>query len=301
MRIILAGATGFIGSGLREGLVEKGHEVVILTRQMSKENQPGVRTRYRYWNPPGTGTWEKEVDGMDAVINLAGESITKRWTPEQKKNIAASRTGTTQALVRAVQKARKRPLFFLNASAVGFYGHHLNEELTEESPAGNDFLANTCRAWEQEVLKAEGLVPRVIRLRLGIVLEKQGGALAKMLPPFRLGLGGPIGTGRQWMSWVHREDVIGLILYCLEKNETNGVYNVTAPHPVTMREFAETLGHVLHRPAVFPVPGFLLKLLMGEMSGMILNGQKVLPKRAQSAGYSFKFPKLEPALKEILQ
>lgn len=302
MRIVLAGGTGFIGTALRESLVRKGHEVVVLTRQSARENQPGVRTRYVYWNPSDEqGFWENEVNGVGAVINLAGEPIVgKRWTPEQKLKISESRTKATEALVKAVQNVRRRPYLLLNASAVGYYGPHETQELTEESPAGEDFLARTCRDWEAAALRAEDFGLRVVRLRTGIVLEKNGGALQKMLPPFQMGVGGPLGTGRQWMSWIHRDDLIGLIHFILEKKEIRGPVNGTAPAPVTMKEFAATLGRVLHRPGFWPVPEFVVKIPLGEMSEILLKGQRVIPKRALEAGYVFKFPALEGALKEIL-
>ena len=302
MRLVLTGGTGFVGTALRESLTQKGHEVVILTRQASRENQPGIRTRYAYWNPTQSGPWEKELEGVEGVINLAGEPLVgKRWSAEQKQKIRESRVGATRAIVEAIRNAKRKPLFLINASAIGCYGPHGDEELGEESPAGKDFLGQTCQAWETEAQKAEGSGLRVVRLRTGIVLEIGGGALAKMLPPFQLGLGGPLGTGTQWMSWIHRKDLIALIDFAIEKREIRGVLNATAPRPVTMKEFAQTLGRVLHRPAFFPVPAFVLKILLGEMADMLLTGQRVLPKRALASGYSFQFPNLEPALKEILE
>ena len=300
MRLLLTGGTGFVGSALRESLTQKGHEVVILTRQASRENQPGIRTRYASWNPNQSGPWERELDGVDGVVNLAGEPIVgKRWTPEQKQKIVESRVGATHAIVEAIRNAKRKPLFLINASAIGYYGPHGNEELTEESPRGNDFLGETSQKWEAEALRAEELAIRVVRIRIGIVLEIGGGALAKMLPPFQWGLGGPLGSGNQWMSWIHRKDLIGLIHWAVEKKEIRGALNATAPAPATMKEFAQTLGRVLRRPAFFPVPEFAVKLLLGEMSDVLLKGQRVLPKRALATGYTFQFPKLEPALKEI--
>ncbi len=302
MRLVLTGGTGFIGTRLRESLVEKGHEVVVLTRQASRENQPGLRTRYFYWNPPEGGAWEKELEGMDGVINLAGEPIVgNRWTQKQKQEILESRAGATQAMVAAIRKTKRKPLFLINASAVGYYGPHGDEELTEGTPHGKDFLAQVCQAWEAHALRAEDFGLRVVRLRIGIVLERGGGALAKMLFPFQLGLGGPLGSGNQWMSWIHREDLIGLIHLLLEKKEVRGAVNATAPHPVRMREFAKTLARVLHRPAVFPVPGFVLRILLGEMADLLLTGQRVLPRQALALGYPIKFPGLEEALRAILK
>jgi hypothetical protein len=302
MKIILTGGTGFIGSALREKLVEKDHELVILTRQASLESRPGIRTRYAFWNPPDGGAWEREVDGADGVINLAGEPIVgKRWTTAQKQKLLESRVGATQAVVGAIRIAKKRPGFLINASAVGFYGPHGDEEVTEENPHGNDFLSHICQAWEAHALRAEDFGVRVVRVRIGIVLEKGGGALAKMLPPFRLGLGGPVGSGKQWMSWIHREDLVNLIQFLAEKKEVRGAVNATAPNPVRMGEFSKTLGRVLHRPAVLPAPAFALKILLGEMAGVLLTGQRVLPKKALEFGYTFQFPSLEGALKAVLK
>lgn len=301
MRLVLTGGTGFIGNALRESLVQKGHEVVVFTRRSSLENQPGIRTRFCRWNPPEGGAWERELEGMDGIVNLAGEPIVgKRWNGEQKQKIVESRIISTRALVSALKNARRKPFFLLNASAVGYYGPHGDEEVTEDSRTGNDFLSETCKAWEVEALRAEDHGLRVIRLRIGIVLEKGGGALGKMLAPFQLGLGGPLGTSRQWMSWIHRKDLIGLIHFLIEKKEARGAVNGTAPEPVRMKEFSRTLGRVLHRPAFFPVPGLVLKILLGEMSDVLLKGQRVLPKRALEWGYAFQFPRLEMALKEIL-
>jgi len=302
MRVVLTGGTGFIGRALRESLVEKGHEVVVLTRQSGPENQPTLRTRFCVWNPPAGGPWEKELDGVDAVINLAGEPIVgRRWTPPQKKKIVESRTGATQAVVTAIQNAKRKPPFLLNASAVGYYGPHGDEEITEETLPGSDFLGQTCREWEAQALRAENLGVRVVRLRIGIVLEEGGGALGKMLMPFRLGLGGPLGNGNQWMSWIHREDLIGLIHFLLERKEIRGAVNATAPEPSRMIEFSSALGQALHRPAIFPVPAFVLKVLLGEMAVVLLTGQRVFPRRALKAGYAFKYPRLDRAFAEILK
>lgn len=302
MRVVLAGGTGFIGGALRESLVQKGHEVIVLTRRSGPENQPTLRTRFCVWNPPAGGPWEKELDGADAVINLAGEPIVgKRWTQQQKQKIAESRREATGAVVRAIQSAKRKPSFLLNASAVGYYGPCGDEEVTEESSPANDFLSQTCKAWEAEALRAEDLGVRVVRLRIGIVLEKGGGALGKMLTPFRLGLGGPLGNGNQWMSWIHRSDLIDLIHFLLERKEIRGAVNATAPEPARMKEFSSALGRALHRPAIFPVPAFALKVLLGEMADVLLNGQRVFPRRALKAGYVFKYPRLDRAFEEILR
>ena len=302
MKLILTGGTGFIGHALRESLTQKGNEVVIFTRQASKENHPGIRTRYVYWNPPEKGNWENELEGAGGIINLAGEPIVgKRWSRGQKQKILKSRVNAAQALVNALRQAKRKPLLLLNASAIGYYGPHGDETLTEKSSHGNGFLSETCVSWEAQALAAQALGIRVALIRTGIVLEKSGGALQKMLPPFQWGLGGPLGSGKQWMSWIHLADLVGIIHFILEKKEIQGPVNGTAPNPVTMKEFAQTLAKVLHRPAIFPVPEFVLKILLGEMSDVLLKGQRVLPKRALDAGYAFQFPKLEAALENILR
>lgn len=301
MRLLLAGATGFIGSALVKSLADQGHEMVVLTRQAARENHPGIRVRYRYWNPAEEGLWEKEVGDAEGIINLAGESIMKRWTAAYKQKILSSRVETTQAIVKAIQRSQKKPSFLINASAIGFYGPRGDEEITEDSPHGNDFLADVCKAWEAHALRAQDFKVRVALLRIGIVLEKGGGALAKMLLPFQLGLGGPVGSGSQWMSWIHLKDLIGIISFVLEKSSVSGPVNATAPNPVRMREFARTLGNVLHRPAFLPAPAFALRIVLGEMSNLILTGQHVLPRKILGAGYRFRFPTLKEAFQEILK
>lgn len=301
MKIILAGGTGFIGKSLTESLSRQNHEVVVLTR--SKRNSDSPRVRFVTWDPYRfDGSWESEFDGADAVINLAGEPIAdKRWTKAQKKKLLESRVGPVTAINRALRKASPRPKVFLNASAVGYYGPREDEILDENSRPGTGFLAELCQRWEETVMEAEALNVRTIRLRFGLVLEKDGGALGKMMPPFRLGLGGPLGSGKQWMSWIHRSDLIQLILFLLNHSEAHGAINATALNPVRMDEFAKTLGEILGRPAVFPVPAIVLKVLLGELSEMLLTGQCVLPQRAIQLGFSFQYPTLESALRAILK
>ena len=295
MRLVVTGGTGFIGSALCRVLEETGHELVILSR--TTRPQPGGRRRLVVWQPPASGPWERELDGADGVIHLAGESVVgKRWTPAQKQRLAESRVKSTRAIVAAITRAARKPAVLLNASAIGYYGPHGDESLDEDALPGSDFLAQVCQQWEDAARDAEPLGVRVVRLRIGIVLDCDGGALAKMLPAFRLGLGGPVGTGRQWMSWIHRDDVVGLIRWALEDARVNGAMNAAAPNPVTMRQFASTLGRVLRRPAVLPVPGAMLRLLLGEMAQLLLTGQRVMPAKAQALGYGFRYPTLEEAL-----
>jgi len=296
MKFVIAGGTGLIGSALCSALLEKGHSLTVLTRS-PVTSMPASNKKWRTWNPPSPGPWEEAVDGADAVVNLAGEPIAaKRWSETQKKKIRSSRIDTTRALVAAIAKASKKPGLLLNASATGYYGPRGDEVLTEESPPGNDFLARVCVEWEGEAKKAEDHGVRVIRLRTGIVLARGGGALAKMAPPFKFFAGGPLGSGKQWLSWIHIEDEVGLIVFLLEHPEARGPINSVAPNPVTMKVFCQTLGQVMRRPCWAPVPAFVLRLALGEMAEMLLTGQRVAPAAAQRLDYKFRYPALHEAL-----
>ena len=298
MRLVIAGGTGFIGTALCARLLELGHSLILLTRSPSPATT-SANQKWLSWNPRSPGAWEEAINGSDGVINLAGEPVAKRWTERQKEKIASSRIATTSTLVTAIGKVKEKPKFLLNASAIGYYGPHADETLTEESGTGNDFLSRLCAAWEKEAIKAEDHGVRVLRLRTGIVLGKGGGALAKMVLPFKLFLGGPLGDGNQWMSWIQMEDEIGLILFLLEHPDAHGAINATAPNPVTMSEFCKTLGDALNRPSWAPVPAFALRLLFGEMAEMLLTGQRVLPSGAQKLGYVFQYPTLLEALQAL--
>jgi len=300
MKLVIAGGTGFIGSALCTRLLERGHSLTVLTRSPSPATISASKN-WITWVPGSVGAWEGALDGADGVINLAGESIAaKRWTEAQKEKIRSSRINTTHALVAAVAKAKEKPKFLLNASAVGYYGPHEDEVLTEETGPGSDFLSRVCVGWEEEARKAESHGLRVVRLRTGIVLGRGGGALAKMVPPFKLFAGGPLGTGRQWMSWIQMEDEIGLILFSMDNPNAHGAINATAPGSVTMKEFCKTLGKVLQRPSWAPVPAFALRLLLGEMADMLLTGQRVIPAQAQRLGYNFRYPTLYEALQACM-
>ncbi len=300
MKIILTGGTGFVGASLQSALSQQGHQVDVLTRRHGQPTLEKSGIRFVHWDPMKGGAWQESLKDADACINLAGESIAaKRWTKAQKMRVIESRCDATQALVHAIYRLQKKPKVLINASAVGFYGPHGDEIVTEKDGPGKDFLAQTCKAWEAHAIRAQDFGLRVVRLRIGIVLEKGGGALAKMIPPFRFFIGGPLGNGRQWMSWIHREDIIGLILWALENSQVSGALNATAPNPMTMKEFAAILGQVMRRPSFAAVPAFVLKLLLGEMSDLLLNGQRVIPEKALQLGYQFKYPSLEPALSSI--
>ncbi len=298
MKIVAAGASGLIGGPLLARLA-RTHEVVSVSRRYSQD-APRM-FRQVLWDAASSGEWEKEIDGADVVINLAGEPIAgRRWTARQKILLRKSRLDSTRAVVAAIQRVKKRPSVYLNASAIGFYGDRGDQALDESSPRGSGFLSEMCMEWEDEAKKAEVLGVRTVFLRTGIVLSPKGGALAKMLPPFRWGIGGALGSGRQFMSWIHLEDELSAILEVLTNPSIRGAVNLTAPEPVDMKTFAKTLGKTTHRPAMFPVPTFALRLLLGEMADMLLGGQRVIPKKLGDAGFRFKYPSLGPALQSLL-
>ncbi len=302
MNIVLTGATGFIGRSLIEALVKRGDELMILTRSSARKISEHSNIHYVIWNPGDQTSVVKEIDGSDAVINLAGESIVgKRWTQGQKEKILQSRVSATQIIANSVKKASKRPQVLINASAVGYYGPHGNESLTEDAKAGSDFLADLCKAWEAHAVRVEDFDVRVVRLRIGIVLDKNGGALKLMLLPFKMFIGGWLGSGNQWMSWIVREDLIRLIIFCLDNQAARGAINAVAPQAATNKAFSLVLAQVLKRPCLTPVPSFALKILMGEVSEMLLTGQRVIPKKAQELGFSFRYPEIRNALETILR
>jgi hypothetical protein len=253
------------------------------------------------WNPPDLIPAEKLSD-VDAVVNLAGASIfSERWSEKRKAEIRASRVETTRLLVESLRNADPRPRVLVSASAIGYYGDRGDEEVDEDSSSGDDFLARVCVDWEAEAMKAVDAGVRVVIARFGLILGRGGGALGQMLPAFRNYVGGNIGSGRQWMSWVHIDDVTGFIEFALENDSVEGRFNLTAPNPVKNREFAKILGKVMHRPSIFPVPGFVLKLALGEFGEVLLTGQKVIPRRTLEAGYRFRYDDLEGALRDILK
>jgi uncharacterized protein (TIGR01777 family) len=300
MRIVLAGASGFLGRPLVEALAADGHELVTLTRR------PGAAAngvRELAWQPDGTaGAWADALDDADAVVNLAGESIADgRWTPERKAALTDSRLLSTRSLVAAMDLARRRPRLLLSSSAVGYYGPRGAEPVTERDGPGKDFLARLSLEWEQAAQAAAKDGTRVVLLRTGLALERGGGALGPMLLPFKLGVGGPMGRGDQYWPWIHRRDWIDLTRLLLTHPTVSGPVNATAPNPVTNEEFSRVLARVLHRPSLFRVPAFALRLAMGEMAdALILKGQRVVPARALELGFRFEYGTLEPALSAIL-
>jgi uncharacterized protein len=295
MRIALTGATGFIGRPLADHLATRGHDLVLLGRRPPASLPPRARTA-RFL--AGEAVEPSALEGLDAVVHLAGEPLDQRWTAAAKERILHSRVAGTQAMVAAAKSAKVST--FVCGSAVGYYGPHGAEALTEASPPGDDFLAQVCRAWEQAALAAEDAGLRTVRVRIGLVLHPDGGVLKKLLLPFRLGLGGSLGSGEQYMSWIHREDLLALFAHLLEAPEATGPFNATAPEPATNLAFSRTLAHVLGRPAFTRTPSFALRWALGELADAALNGQRALPARAQQTGFTFQHPSLEPALRALL-
>ena len=298
MNITVTGATGFVGARLARALLDAGHTVQALARTRSA-NLPEA-ARFSEWRSTEEEPPPEGLAGADAVIHLAGEPVAQRWTTEVKKRIRNSRVDGTRHLVNALSTQSRRPGVLISASAIGIYGSRGDEILTESSTPGDDFLSRVVVDWEKAAVLAEALGIRVVRLRLGVVLGKDGGALAKMLPPFRFGLGGRLGSGKQWTSWIHMDDVINLILFSLANAGVHGAVNATAPEPVSNAEFTRELAAAVHRPAIFPVPKLALKLLFGEMAGVLLASQRVIPDAASAAGFEFQYPKLGPALRRLL-
>lgn len=299
MRIVVTGGTGFIGRALVGELLQQRHDVVVLCR---RPGQPAHSTvRYVEWDARTMGSWRTEVEAADAVVNLAGAPIAEgRWTPARKRLLLESRTVSTRLVVDALAD-RTLPLpVFISASGIGYYGASDDRILDERSALGEGFLADLSAAWEAEALRAGRFHTRVVVLRTGMVLEKDGGALPKMLLPFRLFAGGPVLPGTQWVSWIHRADMIGLIQWAMATSTVCGPLNAVAPEAVSMKTFCTTVGRVLHRPSWLPVPGFALQLALGELGTLMTTGQRVDPAKARAGGYAFRYPTLEPALRAIV-
>lgn len=300
MKIFVTGGTGFVGRTLTKALVEKGHEVTILSRKSQKSNTPGIN--YVQGNPMTRGVWQDAASQHECLINLAGENVFGRWTRAKKKVIHDSRIITTANLVEAVSRRQGKETRFLSASAVGYYGHHGDEKITEKSPAGFDFLASVGRQWEAEAKKAETFGAGVVLCRFGVILGKNGGVLEKMLPIFSIGLGSALGSGKQWFSWIHLDDLVRIFLFLLDHPEIKGPVNCTAPNPVRNSEFSKTLAEVLDRPHFMPkVPGLVIKTLMGEFGDVILKGQRVIPERLMDSDFEFLMPDIKKALESIVR
>jgi uncharacterized protein (TIGR01777 family) len=307
MRVFLTGATGLIGTRLVKRLISRGDGVVVLTRRPAVARQHfGPDVTAVEGDPVQPGNWMTLAAESDGVINLVGENLfARRWNADFKRQLVDSRVKSAQNVARALAGAPRRadgtPKVLVNASATGIYGPCGDEELTEESPAGGDFLASLCREWENAAQAVEATGVRCARVRIGVVLDAAGGALQKLLTPFKLGVGGPVGSGKQWFSWIHHDDLVGLFLLALDNTDARGPLNGTAPNPVTNREFGKALGHALHRPAFMPTPALALRLALGEVADVIATGQRVLPKRALALGMNFRFPTIDIALADILR
>lgn len=306
MKIAVTGATGFVGSHLVARLIEEGHDVKVFTRSVEKAKKVLAAPKFKSvefvrYVPTESGDWQREISGCDGVINLAGEPISERWSAERKKRIMDSRRVGTQKLVEAISQAEPKPSVLVSTSAIGYYGTSETAEFFETSePAESDFLSQVCQAWEAEAKQAKDVGVRTVIVRTGIVLG-DGGAIAKMITPFKLYAGGPIGNGRQWFSWIHVNDLVNLYLKALLDSSMQGVYNGTAPEPVRMKELADTLGKVMDRPSWLPVPDFAIEALLGDGAIVVLKGQKVLPERTQAAGFSYDYSEVRDALKDVVE
>ncbi|MBD2528310.1 TIGR01777 family protein [Nostoc flagelliforme FACHB-838] len=305
MKVAITGATGFVGNLLVQRLHGESHKIVVLTRNTAlaqKVFPSGAFPNLEIvsYTPNASGSWQSVIASCDGVVNLAGEPIGEgRWTPERKQEILNSRKLGTQKIVEAITNANPKPTVLINASAIGYYGTSETATFDETSLSGNDFLAQVCQAWEAEARKVQDAGVRLVILRFGIVLGN-GGVLGKMIPPFKLFAGGPIGSGHQWFSWIHVDDLVSLIVQALTKPEIEDVYNATAPNPVKMADLSQTLGQVMNRPSWLPVPAFAIEALLGDGAIVVLEGQKVIPKRTLETGFEYKYPNLQSALTQIL-
>ncbi|MGB3651709.1 MAG: TIGR01777 family oxidoreductase [Rivularia sp. (in: cyanobacteria)] len=306
MKVAITGATGFVGSRLVQRLQKQAIKVLVLTRNAERARKVFPTSAYPNveivaYTPTVSGSWQNEIASCEGVVNLAGTPISEgRWTTERKQEILNSRKLTTQKIVEAIALNTTKPKVLVNASAVGYYGTSETTTFNENSSNGSDFLAQVCQTWEAEAQKVTDSGVRLVILRFGIVLG-MGGALGKMIPPFKLFAGGPIGSGEQWFSWIHVDDIVNLILQALTTSEMSGVYNATAPHPVRMAELSSTMGEVMNRPSWLPVPSFAIEAMLGDGAVVVLEGQKVLPQRTLSSGFTYEYPNLKPALAEIIK
>lgn len=299
MRVLMTGATGLIGKALAAELGERGHELSVLSRDPAAA-RAALGVPAHAWDATAEPAPSEALEGVDAVAHLAGAPIARRWSAQAKREIRESRVAGTRNLVAGLEALHERPATLASSSAVGIYGARHEEPLDEEAPTGYGFLPEICSAWEAEADRAGALGMRVAKIRTGVVLDAGGGALAKMLPPFRMGVGGPVAGGEQYVSWIHLRDLVAMFATAIEQERWSGPINATAPEPVANRELSHELGRVLHRPALLPVPAFALKLLYGEMSEVLTTGQRALPAKALVLGYEFRYPKLHDALTALL-
>ena len=306
MKVAITGATGFVGTRLVERLHAEGHQVLVLTRNPERGIRIFPNSAYPNleivgYTPTESGSWQQAIAGCQGVVNLAGASIAEgRWTPQRKQEIINSRSQGTEKLVEAILQADPKPSVLVNSSAIGYYGTSVTATFDETSPPGDDFLAQVCKAWESAAEKVKTDQTRLVIIRTGIVLG-MGGALGKMLTPFKLFAGGPLGSGKQWCSWIHRDELVNRMIFALTHPEVEGVVNGTAPNPVRMEQLCNTLGEVLHRPSWLPVPDFALETLLGDSAKLVLEGQQVIPKRTVSYNFNYQYPTVKPALENIVR
>ena len=298
MKIFVAGGTGFVGTRLTQRLMSHGHDVTVVSSRGKSSSKNGQAPHYLKADTTQEGDWQKELGGYDVIVNLTGRTIFNYWTKSYKNQIYSSRVSTTRNIVNGLPERTETVL--LNASAAGYYGDSGDVEQYESSPAGDDFLATVCQDWEKEALRARERGARVATMRFGVVLGKGGGAIETMKTPFKLGMGGPIGNGKQWFPWIHLDDLVSAILFLMNGGDLQGAFNCTAPGQVRQKEFAKKLAKALKRPAFMPAPSFFMKTVLGEFGNSLLLGQKVVPKALQENGFVFHYPKLEDALEEIL-
>jgi uncharacterized protein len=301
MKVFITGGTGFVGTSLAQKLAQEGHEVTVLTRSLKGQPAALQGGAYVEGDPTKKGPWQEKVAEQDVVINLAGASIFKRWNDEAKKLIWDSRIQTTKNLVEALLARKDKETHLFSTSAVGYYGFHEDEVLDESSPSGEGFLAALSREWESAAVKTKDSGVHVTVMRFGIVLGRRGGALQQMIPAFKWWMGSPLGSGNQWFSWIHEQDLVDIFLHLIKQKKITGAVNCTAPNPVTNRELTQVLGEVLAKPTFMPaVPGFLMSLILGEFGSVLLKGQRVVPKRLLDSGFRFSFPDLRSALTDLL-
>lgn len=301
MKVVITGGTGLIGRALADSLAENNHTVIVLSRDPENAKPfTSDNVTLAHWDAETEDGWVDYANGADAIVNLAGASLDSRWTDAYKKRIRDSRTKAGQAVVAAVKAANQKPKVVIQASAVGYYGPRDDEIVTEAANAGDDFLADVCKDWEDSTAEVEELGVRRAIIRTGLVLSTKGGALGRLIPIFKLGGGGPVGSGKQYYSWVHLGDVIDAICYLIENDKATGPYNLTAPNPVRNKDFSKALGKALNRPAITPAPSIAVKLMFGEMATIVLDGQRVVPENLQTAGFKFRFHEPEAAFRHLL-
>jgi uncharacterized protein (TIGR01777 family) len=300
VRVTVTGAGGLIGARLVGELTRRGDEVTVLSRSPDRTSEQPKRVTAVRWDPNAGPAPAGALAARDAVVHLAGENVAQRWSEDARRRIVESRERGTRHLVAGIEAADPRPAALISSSAVGYYGPHGDERLDEDTPPGEDFLAGVCVAWEREAQAAEALGLRVVRVRTGVLLDAGGGALSKMLLPFRLGAGGPVAGGGQYMAWIHIDDVVGIYLAALDGREWSGAVNASAPEPVTNKQFSKALGRALHRPAVVPIPALAIRLLYGDMAEIVTKGQRAVPRRTQALGYAYRHPALDDALRAAL-